>query len=275
MAIDYEGFISTVEQEATVEHDDAERAARATLATLGERISEGEARDIAEQLPEPLRDVIIDGRDPERFDVGEFVHRVAEREGIEEPLAKEHARAVFAALGRAVDEREIEDLRAQLPSSFSEFIAAAELQRRPGDAEPRPPTEAPSQVPSADEIYDRVAARAGVDRKSARIATAAVLEALANRISGGQVDDIAAWLPSELQEPLARGKAKSRGRAKPLSLDEFVREIADLEGVDPMTARHHAEAVFSALRTVVGTKEYRDIYSEVPDEYAVLLGPRP
>jgi uncharacterized protein (DUF2267 family) len=274
MAMDYEGFISTVEQEANVEHDDAERAARATLATLGERISEGEARDIAEQLPEPLRDVIIDGRDPERFDVGEFVHRVAEREGVKEPLAREHARAVFAALGRAVDEREIEDLRAQLPSSFSEFIAAAELQHRPGDAEPRPPTEVSSQA-SADEIYDRVAARAGLDRKGAQIATTAVLEALANRISGGQVDDIAAWLPSELQEPLARGKAKSRGRPKPLSLDEFVREIADLEGVDPMTARHHAQAVFSALRTVIDTKEYRDIYSEVPDEYAVLLGPRP
>jgi uncharacterized protein (DUF2267 family) len=275
MAIDYADFISAVQEEAAVGHDEAERAARATLKTLGERISAGEARDIAEQLPEQLRGVIVDGRDPEPFDVGEFVRRVAEREGIEETLAAEHARAVFAALGRAVDRSEIDDMRAQLPSSFADLVTAAERQHERRDSEPHPSPPLPSQAPSADQIYDRVAERADVDRNNARVATAAVLEALANRISGGQVDDIAAWLPAELQEPLARGKAKSGGRAKPLSLDEFVREIADLEGVDPDTARRHARAVFSTLRTVIGTTEYRDIFSEVPDEYAVLLGPRP
>jgi uncharacterized protein (DUF2267 family) len=248
MALDYTAFMSAVEEEANVGPEDAERASRATLQTLGERISEGQARDIAEQLPDQLRGVIIDGSDPEPFEAGEFVHRVAEREGVEEPLAKEHARAVFAALGRAVDRSEIEDMEAQLPRSFSEFIAAARQDHRPS-AEPQPPRPAPSKVPSADEIDDRVAERLSLDGKAARIATAAVLEALANRISGGQVDDIAAWLPSELHEPLARGKAKSGGQAKPLSLDEFVREIADLEGVDPEIARRHARAVFSALLT--------------------------
>jgi uncharacterized protein (DUF2267 family) len=274
MAVDYATFISAVQDEANVPYEDAERATRATLETLGERISEGQARDVAEQLPKPLQPMLVDGRDPERFDVGEFVRRVAAREGVEEAVAKEHARAVFAALGQAVDAKEIDDMRAQLPSSFGDFVIAAQPRRTGRDD--RPATEPqPATIASSEDVYDDVAERTGLDRRGAQAAVAAVLEALANRISGGAVDDIAAWLPSELHPPLARGKAKSRGAAKPLSLDEFVREIADLERVDYETARRHARAVFSTLRKAISEKEYRDMFSELPDEYAVLIGPRP
>jgi uncharacterized protein (DUF2267 family) len=275
MAVDYATFISAVQEEAGVGYEDAERATRATLQTLGERISEGEARDIAAQLPKPLRPVIVDGRDPERFDVGEFIRRVAEREGVEEALAREHARAVFAALGRAVDRKEIDDMRAQLPSSFADLVVAAQRASAGHDARPQEPAPEPAEIRSPDELYDDVAQLTGLDRRGAQIAVAAVLEALANRISGGEVDDVAAWLAPELQEPLARGKAKSRGAAKPLSLDEFVREIADLERVDEQTARRHARAAFSALRKAIGESEYRDVLSQLPDDYAVLTGPRP
>jgi uncharacterized protein (DUF2267 family) len=267
MALDYATFIAAVQEEANLPYEAAERATRATLQTLGERLSEGQARDIAEQLPTPLRPVIVDGRDPEPFDVGEFVRRVAERENVSKALAREHARAVFAALGKAVSHKEIEDTRAQLPASFADFIAAAEQARALGDT--------PAELCSADDIDNAVAERAGIDRPRARRATRAVLEALANRIAGGEVDDIAAMLPSELQEPLARGKAKSKGVTKPLSLEEFVREIADLEGVDEDTAVRHARAVFATLRALVGAKEYGDMYAQLPDDYAVLLGPRP
>ena len=52
-------------------------------------------------------------------------------------------------------------------------------------------------------------------------------------------------------------------------------EIADLEGVDDETARDHARAVFSVLRGVIGEKEYRDVVAQLPDDYAVLVGPPP
>jgi uncharacterized protein (DUF2267 family) len=272
MAVDYASFISAVQEEANLPYDDAERATRATLETLGERISEGQARDIAEQLPEPLRPTIIDGREPKRFDVGEFVRRVAAREGVREGLAKEHARAVFAALGQTVSPKEIEDMRAQLPSSFGDLVVAAQRGRAGRDARPPAAEPEPANIPSPEAVYDDVAARTGLDRRGAQVAVAATLEALANRISGGEVDQIATWLPTDLYEPLARGKAKSRGVAKPLPLDEFVREIADLERVDEETARRHARAVFSTLRNVISPKEYRDLFSELPDDYIVLLG---
>jgi uncharacterized protein (DUF2267 family) len=275
MAPNYETFIALVREQANLSHAEAERATRATLETLGERISDGEARDIAEQLPAPLRPIVIDGRDPEPSEAGEFVRRVAEREGVERPLAREHARAVFAALGQVVSRDEIDDMRAQLPSSFRDLVAAALRHHDGRDAQPQPPGAAAAGGVSADELYDAVAARTGLDPRGAELATRAVLEALANRISGGELDDVAALLPSELQEPLARGKAKSHGAARPLSLAEFVREIADLEGVDDETARDHARAVFSVLRGLIGEKEYRDVAAQLPDDYAMLVGPPP
>ena len=48
-------FIGTIERRASLPRDEAERAAHATLATLAERISPGEARELAERLPEELR----------------------------------------------------------------------------------------------------------------------------------------------------------------------------------------------------------------------------
>jgi uncharacterized protein (DUF2267 family) len=273
MAVDYETFISAVQEEANASYEEAERATRATLETLGERISDGQARDIAEQLPVPLRPVIVGGRDPEPFDVGEFVRRVAEREGVDRPLARQHARAVFAALGRVVSREEIEDMRAQLPSGFGDLVVAAHQQHVLGDTRTEPAPAEPVGVASVDDVYDAVAARIGLDRRGGEAATKAVLEALANRISGGEIDDVAARLPSELREPLARGKAKSRGAAKPLSLAAFVREIADLEGVDEETARDHARAVFSTLRRAISEEEYRDVVSQLPDDYEVLVGP--
>ena len=55
MSDEYERFIATVQLTAGVARPDAERAARAVLETLGERLSAGEARHLAEWLPPDRR----------------------------------------------------------------------------------------------------------------------------------------------------------------------------------------------------------------------------
>jgi uncharacterized protein (DUF2267 family) len=90
------------------------RALRAALKTLGERPSGEEARDIADHLREQLRPLITDGDRPDPFDVGEFLHRLARREGVPADVAARHALAVFAALGRAVGWGEVRDMEAEL-----------------------------------------------------------------------------------------------------------------------------------------------------------------
>lgn len=261
----YTGFIQTIERDAALPPEAAERAARATLQTLGERISGGEAHDLAERLPDGVAPWIDNDNKPEPFDLGEFLRRVAQREGLPDAeLASQHARAVFAALGATIGEDELQDMASELPNDFEGLVRVAWQ-----EAEHRPPPE--KQVWSAEELDRRVAERAGIDEGGARRAAEAVLETLAERITGGQVDDLMIQLPGELHAPLLRGDAASNGAARPMSLEEFVARIAQREGVPPAQAQEHARAVFATLREAVGEKEMRDTESQLPDDYHALL----
>jgi uncharacterized protein (DUF2267 family) len=262
-ALDGAGFLSRVQRDAGLSGPAAERAVRATLETLGERLSSGQARDLAAQLPGALGSLVANDSNAQAFDLSEFVRRVADREGTDPATAERHARAVFAALGRAVSADELADLASELPKDFDGLLA---------DAEP-PPAEQPDRpdMLAADEFVARVARRAGLDRDTALRAVDAVLEALADRISGGQVDDLASQLPAELHPPLERGKAQSNAAARPLSLRDFVRGIAEREGVGPQAAGDHARAVFATLREAVSDKEFADMTAQLPDDYRALL----
>jgi uncharacterized protein (DUF2267 family) len=261
--VDRDHFIAGVEHEAGIPRDEAERAVEATLTTLAERISGGEARDIAKQLAPDLRPLLTDEDQAEPFGYKEFLRRVAEREGVPPGVAERDARAVFAELGRAVTHDEIADMASELPREFAPLVTAAE-------SVPGPPGARVGTVSFDDFVY-RVARRAGLDTDGARRASEAVLEALADRISGGEVDDLVTRLPAQFRPALERGKLRSHGVARPMSLDEFLQRIADLEGTTPNQAKEHARAVFATLRQTVGEKEFRDVAAQLPKEYAGLV----
>jgi uncharacterized protein (DUF2267 family) len=56
-----------------------------------------------------------------------------------------------------------------------------------------------------------------------------------------------------------------------MSLDEFVRRIAEREGVPVDVARAHARAVLNTVRDAVVAKEWHDIESELPRSYLAEL----
>lgn len=262
--MEYEEFIATVAHEAEVDREQAERAARATLDTLGERISSGQAQDLARQLPPELRPLLERTDRAQPFGVDEFLARVAEREGTSPDRARDHARAVFATLGAAVSQKEIEDVAAELPKDFTSLIREAEA--------------GPSRIPSPPrepmrfgDFIRRVCRRFGRPRDEAVKTTEAVLETLAERISGGEVDDLAARLPTPLKSPLVRGKAESHGAARPLSLDQFLTRVAERSGLTPAQAKEGSRAVFATLREAVGEKELSDVEAQLPRDYASLL----
>jgi uncharacterized protein (DUF2267 family) len=122
-----------------------------------------------------------------------------------------------------------------------------------------------------DAFVDRVAGRAGLDHHQARRATDAVLETLAERIAGGDVDDLIQDLPIELHQPLKRGNAASGGQATRMSLDEFVRRVAHREGVDAGQALVHSRAVLATLREAIPDTEFYDVAVQLPDEYDAVL----
>jgi uncharacterized protein (DUF2267 family) len=263
--IDHQEFLNAVEEAARLPRADAERAVRATLNVLAERLSYGEARDVAAELPEELRPLMADDMPAQRFGLDEFFRRVAEREGVDVDSARAHVRAVFGALGRALDWKELHDIASELPREFDDLIAEGERQSRIAQRE------AKQGLASADDFVQRVGERARLAPEAARRATEAVLEALADRISGGEVDDLEQELPPELRPPLERGKAQSHDAARPLSLGEFLREIGELEGATPDDARKHARAVFATLREAISDKEFGDVVSQLPSDYTVVL----
>src|SRR4051794_38067713 len=124
--MDYREFLKTVSEHAGVPSDEAQRAVGAVLTTLAERITGGEARDIAAQLPAEVRPYLQSPEPAEAFDREEFLRRVAERAGAPLPAATRYERGVFVALGRAVSRDELEDMIAQLPRDFGDLIEAAD-----------------------------------------------------------------------------------------------------------------------------------------------------
>jgi uncharacterized protein (DUF2267 family) len=256
IVIDYDGFITTVAQGADVGSEEAERAARAVLETLAERIAVGEARDLQAQLPAEIAAWLGTTTPAEGFDVDEFLRRIADRTGADIGTAERYARATLTALSRSVTDDEFEDLVAELPRSFRPLL-------------PKGPVAPP---PATGVVIEELTKRTGLDEDDARRAAGAVLETLAERIAGGEVEDLIELLPAELHEPLRRGMEASGGKATRMSLQQFIARVAEREGVSPADAVDHARAVFTVLRELLPQRELFDITSQLPNDYDALLG---
>jgi uncharacterized protein (DUF2267 family) len=101
----------------------AENAITATLETLNERISGGEARDLTAQLPEEIQPALRPkAEEAEGFLLEEFYRRVAEREGVDIETARVDASAVMRVLREAVTPGELDDVMAQLPEDFNALL---------------------------------------------------------------------------------------------------------------------------------------------------------
>ncbi|MBX6377831.1 MAG: DUF2267 domain-containing protein [Clostridia bacterium] len=115
----YEEFIGQVQYRARLHSQlAAERAARATLQTLAERLAGGAAGNLAAQLPQPIARWLDVPPAGDGFSLDEFFRMVSEREEVELPEAVHHARAVMDVLQDAVTPGVIENIRAQLPDEY-------------------------------------------------------------------------------------------------------------------------------------------------------------
>ncbi|MEE6261452.1 DUF2267 domain-containing protein [Plantactinospora sonchi] len=124
----YEDFVAAVAERAGLSVNQATALSYATLETLADRISGGEADDLAALLPDRLAEHLRKPASrelPDPFGLGEFVQRVADRADVDTPVASTGIQAVFSAMREAVKLREFEDMVAQLPKDFSEVLAPA------------------------------------------------------------------------------------------------------------------------------------------------------
>jgi uncharacterized protein (DUF2267 family) len=101
----------------------AEILTRATLQVLAQRISGGQARDLAAQLPPEFEEALRPEREKaEPFDLEVFIDRVAERALVDFDAARAGVRAVFQTLREAVEGDEFEDVLAELPREYTALL---------------------------------------------------------------------------------------------------------------------------------------------------------
>jgi uncharacterized protein (DUF2267 family) len=98
------------------------RAIRATLMTLGERLPEGNAEDLAASLPMEIKWYMTGAVDEhsQRFDWQEFVDRVSRIEEADPSDSAYHARVIVDLVETLVPESDFRQLRDGLPESEDE-----------------------------------------------------------------------------------------------------------------------------------------------------------
>lgn len=92
--MDHQSFVTTVHELANIPADEAERVSCFVLYTLAQRISLGEAEDLAERLPPDLRPCLDHDGLIEKFHLEDFLSRIEEHLGVDRPAAGRWARAV-------------------------------------------------------------------------------------------------------------------------------------------------------------------------------------
>jgi uncharacterized protein (DUF2267 family) len=121
----YASFIEKACERAGVTLDQAEVLNRATLLTLAERVTGGEARNLAARLPKEFRGLLSKNKeDTETYGVNEFTRRVNVRAGVDPDVGERGVRAVLQTLHDAVG-GEFDDVMAQLPSGLRSLMPAA------------------------------------------------------------------------------------------------------------------------------------------------------
>ncbi len=130
------------------ERGEAVRTTRAVLETLGERVEEGMATDIASPLPMEIDRYLLQVENGGAFGYQEFVDRVVERLAYEDleletgfgkpaPVERNDAvfrvRAVVALLDELVAGGEIANLETQLPDEYDEVFELVDVEQAPWD----------------------------------------------------------------------------------------------------------------------------------------------
>ncbi|MEH2272155.1 MAG: DUF2267 domain-containing protein [Nostoc sp.] len=123
--MEYDEFITHVQSLTQSDsREEAERATRATLETLKERIAGDDAEQIAAKLPQQLGDCLRgrEGDSGNIFNLQEFIIRASQKENIEPTTAAIHVRAVFTVLQNAISPETFAAFHAYFSHDYQELF---------------------------------------------------------------------------------------------------------------------------------------------------------
>lgn len=117
-----ETFTDAVEEASGLDGEEAAVAAEATLTTLGERLSQRKAEDVAVYLRGDAREWLVE-QHTEDLPVDAFVDRVAARADVPPGRAREYVVEVTDVLGKVSLDHELDIAVGQLPDEYDEVLA--------------------------------------------------------------------------------------------------------------------------------------------------------
>lgn len=120
-----------------------------------------------------------------------------------------------------------------------------------------------------DKFIGQVLNRARLaSRGDAEVATRAVLETLAERLSGNEPFHAASQLPRGLAAYLQHEYA---GTGTAYTLDEFFQIVSQREGVELPQAVYHTRVVMEVLSEAISQGEINDIKAQLPPEFDAIF----
>jgi uncharacterized protein (DUF2267 family) len=265
-------FAEIVETEALLPaHVTVQRAVEAVLGTLVERLTAGAAHELLEGLPSVIRPFVApsvhqrDGRPIVRLDRAELIARVAGELQVTPVHAEQLCAAVFSAA------------RAELPPD----IVAGVVNQLPRDIEElwrTPPSSIPVSSSSTKiglaarhdleiEIRNNASLPPGV---SAAAAFSAVMCAVSDRLSGGEVRDVALSLPSGIRELVERCTLHRGEPGIVFGREGLVDRVAEHLAIEDEDAPPIIGAVFRAVKRVLPWKEVAAVASQLPSDLREL-----
>ena len=118
-----------------------------------------------------------------------------------------------------------------------------------------------------DQMVKAVDERAGItDRAEAERTLRVVVQALSDRLIGGEADDLLAQLPEPLKSEII-----VTPEADPMNPQEFVERVARDLGVAEDEARDRVRAVFGTLHEAVTEGEWDEVVGQLDKTYAPLI----
>jgi uncharacterized protein (DUF2267 family) len=126
----YQRFLAALARGGLGTTERSERAAVVVLGLVEQRLTGPEARDLNEELPWALRD-LLRGRErhprsrPERFGREELVSRISSDLGVDAAEAERTARLVLQTARGLLSEKEASDVASQLPKDMQDLWAPA------------------------------------------------------------------------------------------------------------------------------------------------------
>ncbi|MCW2654121.1 MAG: hypothetical protein JWR32_5097 [Mycobacterium sp.] len=128
--MDAREYYRTVADRSMLSKEEAADLTRAVLQTLAMRLSVGEARDLARQLPEPLADTVRGtAKRLHRLGLNDLIQQVSTRTGLNNTDTTAGVRAVLRTLRQGIDPKEFRDLMSQLPAEFARLLEAQSIPR--------------------------------------------------------------------------------------------------------------------------------------------------